>query len=554
MVSERADEGEKFSKLFAFGKYEFEVLSDLTYIFDLVNVRVPDVIIFDLFSISVDFKGLLKKIRPLCENSALILNTDNTTADKELLKSANALINDGMNDDLILATISMNLRMKNSMERLSATNRDLADSLYRLNALYSTSSQFAGTLDKKKLINYMVEGIDKSLSFSLTSTLSFCTEDEPVLLINSLYDLSEEIIGALKLRAVLQYKSQYEGSNPPYEINSETIKVSKHIKYPANKFTLSLFQYDNMFASIKLGETLFGCVEIFKEAPFSAEDAKCFQTIAQQVILPLKSATLYQEIKETNLKLEKLERLKSEFISIVSHELRTPLTSIKNSLDILLSGKCGEINDAGNKFLDMAKRNVQRLSGIINDLLDLSKIEAGKMDFHFKKMNIHQVIDYVKNNLSLSAKGKGLVLSAEEAENLPDVNGDSQRLEQVLTNLVSNAIKFTPEGKHITIKSELKNAADISVHPYFQDEISKLKGNYIVVSVIDEGIGIAEKDLLHAFDKFAQIENSLSRKVGGSGLGLPIAKQLLEAHKGAIWCNSQLEKGSDFCFAIPVAE
>ena len=232
----------------------------------------------------------------------------------------------------------------------------------------------------------------------------------------------------------------------------------------------------------------------------------------------------------------------------------TPLTSIKNSLDILLSGKCGEINDAGNKFLDMAKRNVQRLSGIINDLLDLSKIEAGKMDFHFKKMNIHQVIDYVKNNLSLSAKGKGLVLSAEEAENLPDVNGDSQRLEQVLTNLVSNAIKFTPEGKHITIKSELKNAADISVHPYFQDEISKLKGNYIVVSVIDEGIGIAEKDLLHAFDKFAQIENSLSRKVGGSGLGLPIAKQLLEAHKGAIWCNSQLEKGSDFCFAIPVAE
>ena len=496
----------------------------------------------------------MKKIRPLCENSALILNTDNTTADKELLKSANALINDGMNDDLILATISMNLRMKNSMERLSATNRDLADSLYRLNALYSTSSQFAGTLDKKKLINYMVEGIDKSLSFSLTSTLSFCTEDEPVLLINSLYDLSEEIIGALKLRAVLQYKSQYEGSNPPYEINSETLKVSKHIKYPANKFTFSLFQYDNMFASIKLGETLFGCVEIFKEAPFSAEDAKCFQTIAQQVILPLKSATLYQEIKETNLKLEKLERLKSEFISIVSHELRTPLTSIKNSLDILLSGKCGEINDAGNKFLDMAKRNVQRLSGIINDLLDLSKIEAGKMDFHFKKMNIHQVIDYVKNNLSLSAKGKGLVLSAEEAENLPDVNGDSQRLEQVLTNLVSNAIKFTPEGKHITIKSELKNAADISVHPYFQDEISKLKGNYIVVSVIDEGIGIAEKDLLHAFDKFAQIENSLSRKVGGSGLGLPIAKQLLEAHKGAIWCNSQLEKGSDFCFAIPVAE
>ena len=175
------------------------------------------------------------------------------------------------------------------------------------------------------------------------------------------------------------------------------------------------------------------------------------------------------------------------------------------------------------------------------------------MDFNFKNMNIHKIIDYVKSTLSILAKEKGLSLESFETENLPEICADSQRLEQVLTNLVSNAIKFTPEGKNITIVSELKNAEEIEVHPYFQEEISKLKGDYIVVSVKDEGIGIAEKDLLHAFDKFAQIENSLSRKVGGSGLGLPIAKQLLEAHNGAIWCNSIPDKGSDFCFAIPVA-
>lgn len=553
LVSNRSDKIEQCRKIFDKNKFEFEAQNDLGYICDSLSIRIPDIIIFDLQAENIDFKNIVKKIKPLCENTSVIFNIGNDSSDKELLKSANAVINDEMNEDIIIAVINMNLRMKNSLEKLSSTNRDLADSLYRLNALYSTSSQFAGTLDKKKLINYMIEGIDKSLSFSLTCTLSFCTEEEPVILINSLYDLSDELISALKLRTVLQYKSLFEDRTQPFNFDADNLKVIKHIKYPANKFNFNLFQYDNMFAAIRLGETLFGCVEIFKDTPFSAEDAKCFQTIAQQVTLPLKSATLYQEIKETNLKLERLERLKSEFISIVSHELRTPLTSIKNSLDILLTGNCGEINDAGNKFLDMAKRNVQRLSGIINDLLDLSKIEAGKMDYHFKNMNIHQVIDYVKSTLSIVAKDKGLTLAAAETDNLPEIYADSQRLEQVLTNLVSNAIKFTPAGKNITIKSELMNAENITVHPYFQEEISKLKGDYVVVSVKDEGIGIAEKDLLHAFDKFAQIENSLSRKAGGSGLGLPIAKQLLEAHKGAIWCNSQLEKGSDFCFAIPVS-
>lgn len=551
LISDRQEQIQRIKSLLSQNKYGFEALCDESFIYDFVNVEVPDIIIFDTKS-KLDFKNLSKKIKPICEQSVVLLLTTQEFSDRELIKYANAFIPENSNDDMILGTINMNLRMKNSLEKLSDTNKDLQDSLYRLNALYSTSSQFAGSLDKKKLINFMIEGIDRALSFSLTCTLSFC-ENEPVLLINSLHELSDELISALKLRTVLQYKSLFDNENVPYKIDINTIKVIKHIKDSASRFTFDIFHYDNMYAPIRLGENFYGCVEIFKDAPFSSDDSRCFQTIAQQVALPLKSASLYQEIKETNLKLEKLERLKSEFISIVSHELRTPLTSIKNSLDILLTGKCGELSEAGNKFLAMAKRNVQRLSGIINDLLDLSKIEAGKMDFHFKNINVHQVIEYVKSTISILAKEKGLTIISEETENLPEIYADSQRLEQVLTNLVSNAIKFTPDGKNITISSKLENAENLIVHPYFQDEISKLDGDYIIVSVKDEGIGIAEKDLLHAFDKFAQIENSLSRKVGGSGLGLPIAKQLLEAHRGAIWCSSQLEKGSEFSFAIPVA-
>lgn len=550
LISENQTEITRFQNIFKKNSYSFEVMSDESLITDFISVDTPDIIIID--SQAPNIKNINKKIKSICENTIVIFSLATNNIEKDLIKFANAFITSEMSEELISSTISVNLRMKNSLEMLSNSNKDLADSLYRLNALYGTSSQFAGTLDKAKLIKYMVEGMDKALSFSLTCTLSLCTEEEPVLILNSLYELSDELITAIKLRTILNYNSIFEGKKAPFKLDIDTLKVEKHIKYPASRFTFTLFQYDNMFSQISLGDNIFGCIEIFKETLFTPEDATCFQTIAQQVALPLKSATLYQELIETNQKLERLERLKSEFISIVSHELRTPLTSIKNSLDILMSGRCGEITPATEKFLNMAMRNVQRLSGIINDLLDLSKIEAGKMDFHFAPTDINTVISYVKSALSEVAKSKGLKLITNEADNLPEILADSQRLEQVLTNLVSNAIKFTPDGKSITISSRVVKADDIKINENFKDIIKNLTGDYVEVSVEDEGIGIESKNLLHAFDKFAQIENSLSRKAGGTGLGLPIAKQLLDAHKGAIWCDSELNKGSKFYFVIPV--
>ena len=550
LISENQTEITRFQNIFKKNSYSFEVMSDESLIVDFISVDTPDIIIID--SQAPNIKNINKKIKSTCENTIVIFSLATNNIEKDLIKFANAFITSEMSEELISSTISVNLRMKNSLEMLSNSNKDLADSLYRLNALYGTSSQFAGTLDKAKLIKYMVEGMDKALSFSLTCTLSLCTEEEPVLILNSLYELSDELITAIKLRTILNYNSIFEGKKAPFKLDIDTLKVEKHIKYPASRFTFTLFQYDNMFSQISLGDNIFGCIEIFKETSFTPEDATCFQTIAQQVALPLKSATLYQELIETNQKLERLERLKSEFISIVSHELRTPLTSIKNSLDILMSGRCGEITPATEKFLNMAMRNVQRLSGIINDLLDLSKIEAGKMDFHFAPTDINTVISYVKSALSEVAKSKGLKLITNEADNLPEILADSQRLEQVLTNLVSNAIKFTPDGKSITISSRVVKAGDIKINENFKDIIKNLTGDYVEVSVEDEGIGIESKNLLHAFDKFAQIENSLSRKAGGTGLGLPIAKQLLDAHKGAIWCDSELNKGSKFYFVIPV--
>ena len=205
------------------------------------------------------------------------------------------------------------------------------------------------------------------------------------------------------------------------------------------------------------------------------------------------------------------------------------------------------------KFVSMGKRNAIRLSGIINDLLDISKIEAGKMDFKFELTHIEPVIEYVKNNLTEVAREKDLTIKYIPAEESVEIYADSNRLEQVLTNLVSNAIKFTPNAGEIDITSRVVNARELQYDHCFEEDIKKLQGNYLLVCVEDHGIGIERKDLNHVFDKFAQIENSLSRKVGGSGLGLPIARQLMESHNGAIWCDSEINKGSRFYFVIPVA-
>ena len=522
--------------------------------FEAIKFQMPDIIILDTEAKSLDLKVVNKKIKSYGDNVLTILLTDKAEIDQELLKSANAFLQEPISNSLLISTINANLRTKNSLEMLSNSNQGLAKSLYQLNVLYNTSSQFAGTLDKNRLLDIMAEGMDRSLSFGLSCVLTFRSENEPVLIITSLYQVSDRLLEALKLRTILNYKSLFEKKELPFALNLENLKIEKHIKQSNKEYDFSVLRYDNMFTPINMSEKFFGFIEIYRETEFTTEDVTCFQTIAQQVSLPLKSAYLYEEIKKNNQKLERLERLKSEFISIVSHELRTPLTAIKNALDIILSGKTGALTDAMDNFINMAKRNVVRLSGIINDLLDLSKIEAGKMDFKFATTKIEPVIEYVRNCLNEMAKEKKISLKTNISESNADIYADAQRLEQVLTNLVSNAIKFTPDGGEISVDTKVVDIDEIKYSPIFEEEFKKLSGKYLMVTVKDTGIGISEDDLAHVFDQFAQIETSLSRKVGGSGLGLPIARQLLEAHNGAIWCDSELEKGSEFHFVVPVAE
>ncbi|MFA6989505.1 MAG: ATP-binding protein, partial [Candidatus Gastranaerophilaceae bacterium] len=388
-------------------------------------------------------------------------------------------------------------------------------------------------------------------------TLIINNPEDALLIITSNYPISHRLEHALKLRGMIGYKSMFDSKTLPFELDINNIKVETHHRQEGPPiYDLEVMNFDSLFAPISTADKFFGTVEIMRDIDLTGEDSTCFQTVVNQVALPLESALLYEEIKEKNIMLEKLEKLKSEFISIVSHELRTPLTSIKNSLDIILSGKAGEITKNADNFLNMAKRNVTRLSGIINDLLDLSKIEAGKMEYRFEPLKIAEPTNFVVSTFKSLAEGKNIKLETRIPDDLPLIYGDVQRIEQILTNFVSNAVKFTEEHGEITVSAQLVTNQDLSYTDFYVDSKFtrplELEKEYIQITVKDTGIGIKEEDIPKVFDKFQQIENSLSRKVGGTGLGISIAKQLVDAHKGYIGIESEEGKGTTFSCILPV--
>ncbi len=529
--------------------------------FDIINISNEDdaiksvhegfsnIYIFDLNSENIDIISLLRSLKLTMQTKdmrSIVILRENET-DFSALKYANSYVQRPLNEELFKATVNSNMQLCETFRVLSKNNNDLAKSLYQLNVLYNTSTQLAGSLDKTKLIEIMSDGLDKSLSLSLCYALILTDVNDIKLIIKSVLPISQRLENAIKLRALLNYKNLFS-INP----SIDDIKIIKEVKDQYGEYDLNVFGFDNLFAPINIKNKFYGIIEVFRETDFAQEDTKCFTTLVKQVSLPLESAILYEEIKDTNIKLEKLERLKSEFISIVSHELRTPLTSINSALEIILKGSAGDINETMEKFLNLAKRNVERLSAIIYDLLDLSKIEAGKMEFRFEKTNINLPVELVKNTLENLAKEQNITIKMNLAQDLDLVYIDTQRMEQVLTNLVSNAIKFTRENGTIEITSSKIKSSEIKNNPFFETLPDHLSEEYIKIAVKDNGIGIAPENWSKVFEQFKQIENSLSRKVGGSGLGLPIAKRLMDAHKGFIWLESELNKGSTFFLAIPV--
>lgn len=240
------------------------------------------------------------------------------------------------------------------------------------------------------------------------------------------------------------------------------------------------------------------------------------------------------ELEKANRELRKLDQLKSDFIASVSHDIRTPLNSVQESIALILDGVVNPTDEQGKRVLEIAKRNVKRLADMINDLLDFSKLEAGKMKLHVVQSDIQVLIDEVLGNLKTLADKKQIQFVFDPIKDFPKIDCDGDRMVQVLTNLVGNALKFTPEKGTITVT------------------VAKDDSKQLTIAVADTGIGIPKEDLERIFEKFEQVPGAGSKEIKGTGLGLAICKELVRLHHGQIWAESESGKGSRFIIRMPI--
>lgn len=273
-----------------------------------------------------------------------------------------------------------------------------------------------------------------------------------------------------------------------------------------------------------------GLKEIRKDA------VEIASAIAKQASLHLETLRLTEELQKRAYELQELDRIKSAFLANMSHELRTPLNSILGFADVMLEELDGPLTDYMNNDLRLIQKNGQHLLHLINDVLDMAKIEAGRMNLNPEKFYVHEVIDEVISITSTLASEKNLSLFMnEESDEQAQVFADRTRLRQVLINLVNNSIKFTETGK-IWVK------------------VSAMDGARVLITVKDTGIGIPPEKLESVFQEFTQVDTSTTRKVGGTGLGLPISRRLVEMHGARLWAESTgvNGEGSAFYIELPI--
>lgn len=345
----------------------------------------------------------------------------------------------------------------------------------------------------------------------------------------------------LARRGTPAYQEEFQRAHTPYvqQITGKTDDTYPYfIAQAAVSLIAPLLAHEEVIGSIRL--------DVRNHAhTFTADDREMFQSIASQVALALRNSELYTQAIAAS-------RLKSEFLANVSHELRTPLNAIIGYTELLLAETYGAINEKQADRLGRVYTGGRSLLELINDILDLSKIEAGRMELDVTSVNMNHVVHEVVDTLKSLAQQKGLALNIYPASSLPDLRLDALRMRQIVSNLISNAIKFTAEGS-ITVDlkvvmSTRHRIPDMTLPAHVRPE----DGHWLLLSITDTGIGIRAQDQRVIFEAFRQGDGSSVREYEGTGLGLAITERLITLHHGFIWVESELKQGSTFLILLPM--
>jgi signal transduction histidine kinase len=417
-------------------------------------------------------------------------------------------------------------------DEVQARTRELQRSVKELETLGDVSRQISSTLELQAVLRGIAAHA-VALAEADAGVFSAYDEDAQVFHYQAIHDLDPDVVEALTRRPV----RLGEGALGRAGLERRAVQIPDIDDEPGYALYDIIRKpgYRGLLAVPLLREdSLVGGLVIFRKTPgaFAPETVDLVQTLANQSVLAIENAELFEELERKGRELEAASRHKSEFLANMSHELRTPLNAVLGYAELIQDGIYGEVPQKMADVLERIQQNGRHLLRLINDVLDLSKIEAGQLTLSPADYSMRElVLDVVSATEALAAEKK-LAVEVDVPADLPHGRGDERRLTQVLLNLVSNAIKFTEAGS-VAIRATVE---DGSFH----------------VAVTDTGVGVAEGDRERIFEEFQQVDSSSTRKKGGTGLGLAIAKRIVELHGGRIWVESPPGAGSTFAFTIPL--
>ena len=417
-------------------------------------------------------------------------------------------------------------------QKVEVRTRKLARSVEELKALGEVSQVVSSTLDLEMVLTSIVRHAVQ-LSKTDTGTIYEFDEAEGVFLPSVNYGAHAEYVEALRESRLRVGDRTVIGQAALKRAPDQVPDLADVPDYP-----LPYVQQAGYRALLALPllreDRLIGGLVVRRKAAgeFPAPVVDLLQTFAAQSVLAIHNARLFREIEEKGRELESANQHKSEFLANMSHELRTPLNAILGYTELILDSIYGDVPEKIQEVLERLEKNGRHLLNLINDVLDLSKIEAGQLTLSLNEYSMVDVIQTVCTSVEALAAEKDLDLKVEVSKDLSIGKGDEQRIAQVILNLVGNAIKFTDEG-------EVKIEVTVSNETF-------------LVSVHDTGPGVTEADQQKIFDEFQQADGSSTRKKGGTGLGLSISKKIIDMHGGRIWVESTRGKGSTFRFTLPI--
>ncbi len=420
-------------------------------------------------------------------------------------------------------------------QELQTRTRDLARSVDELQALGEVGRAVSSTLDLETVLSTIVSQASQ-LSGTDGGAIYEYDEEAEAFHLRATQNLAMEFVELLRSTRI----PKGEGAVGRMAVTFQPTQIpdiEQDASYQSRLRDAALREgYHALLAVPLLRESrIIGGLIVNRKAPgeFAPDVIELLRTFAAQSALAIQNAQLFQEIEEKSRQLQIADRHKSEFLASMSHELRTPLNAVIGFSEVLLDRMFGELNPKQDEYLQDILSSGRHLLSLINDILDLAKIEAGRMELEVADFHLPQAIDNAITLIRERAARRAITLEVEVDPRLGEIKGDERKVKQVLLNLLSNAIKFTPEGGRVGVQAGLVDG-------------------FAEISVIDTGVGIAPEDHEAVFEEFRQVGSDYAKKHEGTGLGLTLSRRFVELHGGKIWVKSQLGQGATFTFTLPV--